>query len=62
MMASFMRVFQELLFNQSTVNVLAPSIVYSLLPPCIYHRLLSYICVFLVTAMHVGSLAPCVWK
>jgi len=34
------------------VNVFAPSNVYSLLPRCMYPRLLSYICVFHVTAMH----------
>ena len=34
------------------VNVFAPSSVYSLLPPCMYPRLPSCICVFHVTAMH----------
>ena len=41
------------MFHQSTVNVLTSSRVYSLLPPCIYPRLLPCICAFLVTAMHV---------
>jgi len=36
------------------VNVLAPSSVYSLLPPRVYPRILSCICVFdLGTSMHV---------
>jgi len=38
---------------QSAVNALASSSIYSLLPQCIYPRLLSCICVFLITAMHV---------
>ena len=56
MMAWFMRVFQQ--------NALAPSSVYSILPQCIRPHFLSCICVFsfLFTAMHVESLAFCVWE
>ena len=56
MMAWFMRVFQQ--------NALAPSSVYSILPQCIRPHFLSSICVFsfLFTAMHVKSLAFCVWE
>jgi len=51
-----MRVFQQ--------NALAPSSVYSILPQCIRPHFLSCICVFsfLFTAMHVKSLAFCVWE
>jgi len=52
-----------LVFHQSTVNALAPSSVYSILPHSIHPRLLSCICVFfLFTAMHVKRLAFCVWE
>ena len=56
MMAWFMRVFQQ--------NALAPSSVYSILPQCLRPHFLSCICVFsfLFTAMHVKSLAFCVWE
>ena len=54
---------KKLVFHPSKVNTLAPSSVYSILPQCIYPRLLSCICVFfLFTAMHVKSLAFCVWE
>ena len=43
------------------VNVFTPSCVHSLLPPCMYPRLPSYIYVFHVTAMHAIH-APCVWE
>jgi len=36
----------KLVYHQSTVNALAPSSIYSILPQCIYPRLLSCICVF----------------
>jgi len=35
--------------------------IHSILSPPIYPHVLSCICVYLVTAMHV-SLAPCVWE
>ena len=56
MVAWFMRVFQQ--------NALAPSSVYSILPQCIRPHFLSCICVFsfLFTALHVKSLAFCVWE
>jgi len=56
MMAWFMRVFQQ--------NALSPSSVYSILPQCIRPHFLSCMCVFsfLFTAMHVKSLAFCVWE
>jgi len=56
MMAWFMRVFQQ--------NALAPSSVYSILLQCIRPHFLSCICFFsfLFTAMHVKSLAFCVWE
>jgi len=52
----FMRVFQQ--------NALAPSSLYSILPQCVRPHFLSCICVFsfLFTAMHVKSLAFCVWE
>ena len=54
---------KKLVFHQSTVNALAPSSVYSILPQGIYPRLLSCICgFFLFAAMHVKSLAFCVWE
>ena len=55
---------KKLVFHQSTVNALALSSVYSILPQCIHPRLISCICVFLFlfTAMHVKSLAFCVWE
>jgi len=43
-MATFMRVSWKLVFHQSTVNALAPLSTYSILPQCIYPRLLSCIC------------------
>jgi len=45
-MATLMRVSWKLVFHQSLVNALARSSVYSVLPQCIYPRLLSCICVF----------------
>ena len=56
MMAWFMRAFQQ--------NALAPSSLYSILPQCIRPHFLSCICVFsfLFTAIHVKSLAFCVWE
>ena len=39
-----------------------PHIYLFLLPPYIYLRDLSCICVFLVTAMHALSLLRCVWE
>jgi len=44
---------QKLVFDQSTVNALAPSSVYSILPQCIYLCLHSCIYVLPFTAMHV---------
>ena len=62
MMASFMRVYYGISLCFIKENVLSPSIVHSLPPPRIYPRLLSCTCVFLVTAIHIWSVAPCVWK
>jgi len=54
---------KKLVIHQSTVNASAPPNVYSILLQSIHPRLLSCICVFfLFTAMHVKSLAFCVWE
>jgi len=61
----FKKCLKKLVFHQSTVNASAPSSVYSILLQSIHPRLLSCICVFiffLFTAMHVKSLAFCVWE
>ena len=52
MMTSFMRMYQKLEFHQRKCISAINSSVYSLLPPRMYPRLPSCICVFHVTAMH----------
>jgi len=42
----FKKCLKKLVFHQSTVTALAPSSVYSILPPCIHPGLLSCTCVF----------------
>ena len=42
----FKKCVKKLVFHQSTVTALAPSSVYSILPPCIHPGLLSCTCVF----------------
>jgi len=49
MMTPLMRVSQKLVFHQSKCI----SAIKRILPPCMHPRLLSCICVFLLTAMHV---------
>jgi len=59
-MLSFMRVSYKLVFHQNKCISAIKRIRST--TPRIHPRLLSCIFVFLFTAMHVWSLAPCVWE